>query len=134
MIKEDQDTLGLNSGTIPLSSFEYIRFLATISAEYSNPKVKQMKEKYEAEVAQLSAPVDDPVYIDLAGKFTGAILFDFETRASWKLYRVSAIQFIRSYSSHRASYWKATCELVYRDAESRHYLVPADQRVEDSKI
>jgi hypothetical protein len=55
--------------------FEYIRFLSTISAEYSNPKkVKQMKEKYEAEVAQLSAPVDDPVYIDLAGKFMGAIL------------------------------------------------------------
>jgi hypothetical protein len=48
MIKEDQDTLGLNSGTIPLRSFEYIRFLPTISAEYSNPKMKQIKEKYEA--------------------------------------------------------------------------------------
>jgi hypothetical protein len=40
MINEDQDTLGLNAVAIPTSSFEYIRFLPTISAEFSNPKGK----------------------------------------------------------------------------------------------
>ena len=38
MITEDQDTLGLNAVEIPSSSFEYIRFLPTISKEFSNPK------------------------------------------------------------------------------------------------
>ncbi len=40
MIKEDQDSLGLNAVAIPTSSFEYIRFLPTISAQFSNPKGK----------------------------------------------------------------------------------------------
>jgi hypothetical protein len=65
--------------------------------------VKELKEQFEAEIADLAAPVDDPVYADLAGKFMGAILYDYETRATWKLYRVTAIQFTRSYTCHRPS-------------------------------
>jgi hypothetical protein len=38
MIVEDQDTLGLNSLSLPSSAFEYIRFLPTISYQYANPK------------------------------------------------------------------------------------------------
>jgi hypothetical protein len=57
------------------------------------PTVKAMKAQFEAEVAELAAPVDDPVYVELAGKYMGAVLYDFETRATWKLYRVTAIQF-----------------------------------------
>ncbi len=38
MIVEDQDVLGPNSFIVPAGSFEYIRFLPTISAEYANPK------------------------------------------------------------------------------------------------
>jgi hypothetical protein len=38
MIVEDQDTLGLNDFPLPSSTFEYIRFLPTISAEFANPK------------------------------------------------------------------------------------------------
>jgi hypothetical protein len=93
-----------------------------------------MKDKFEAEIAELSAPIDDPVYVDLAGKYMGAILYDYETRASWKLYRITSIQFIRSYALQRLSCWEATCEPVYRDAETGHFLVPADQRVANSKI
>jgi hypothetical protein len=44
-----------------------------------------MKDKFEAEIAELSAPVDDPVFVELTGKYMGAILYDNETRASWKL-------------------------------------------------
>jgi hypothetical protein len=64
----------------------------------------------------------------------GSILYDNETRASWKLYRVSSIQFIRSYAVQRHSCLEATCEPVYRDAETDHFIVPADQRVSDSKV
>jgi hypothetical protein len=38
MIVEDQDTLGLNDFSLPSSSFEYIRFLPTISTVFANPK------------------------------------------------------------------------------------------------
>ena len=96
--------------------------------------VKAMKEQFEAEIAELAAPVDDPVYVDLAGKYMGAILYDYETRATWKLYRVTAIQFARSYARHRPSCWEATCEPVYRDAETGQFLVPADQRISGSTV
>ena len=38
MIVEDQDTLGLNDFALPSSTFEYIRYLPTISADFANPK------------------------------------------------------------------------------------------------
>jgi hypothetical protein len=41
-----------------------------------------MKDQFEAEVAERAAPVDDPVYVELAGLYLGAILYDYETRAS----------------------------------------------------
>ncbi len=47
---------------------------------------------------------------------------------------MSAIQFIRSYSSHRSSCWEATCEPVYRNAETGQFLVPAEKHAPDSKI
>ena len=134
MILEDQDSIGINSWALPCTNTEYLRFLPTISKEFANPKVKAMKEKFEAEVSDLATPIDDPVYVHLSGKYLGAILYDYETRASWKLYRVSAIQFIRSYSTTRASCWEATCEPVYRNAENGQFLVPAEEHVPDSKV
>ena len=41
-----------------------------------------MKADFEGEIGDLSAPVDDPVFLELNAKFMGAILYDFETRAS----------------------------------------------------
>jgi hypothetical protein len=38
MIVEDQDTLGFNDFPLPNSSFEYIRFLPTISTAFANPQ------------------------------------------------------------------------------------------------
>jgi hypothetical protein len=38
MIVEDQDTLGVNDFALPSSTFEYIRYLPTISADFANPK------------------------------------------------------------------------------------------------
>jgi hypothetical protein len=110
MIQEDQDTLGINSRPIHTSNHEFLLFLPSISKAYSNPKVQEMKDKFEGQISALATPIDDPVYVQLAGQYMGAILYDLETRASWKLYRVSAIQFIRSYSSHRSSCWEATCD------------------------
>ena len=134
MILEDQDSLGINSLPLPSNNYEYLRFLPTISSKFANPIVKEMKAKFEAEISELATPIDDPVYVELCAKYLGAILYDFETRASWKLYRVTAIQFIRSYSSLRASCWEATCEPVYRNAENGQFLVPAEEHVPDSKV
>jgi hypothetical protein len=118
----------------PSPKTSYIFLLLThLSLPYTST-VKSLKDKFEAEVAELSAPVDDPVYLALHSQFIGAILYDFETRASWKLYRVLGIQFIRSYASHRPSCWEATCEPVYRDTATGLFHVPSDQRVADSTV
>ena len=47
---------------------------------------------------------------------------------------MSAIQFVRSYESNRLSCWEATSEPVYRDTSTGLFYVPADQRVDDSKV
>ncbi len=82
MILEDQDSIGITSWALPCKNTEHLRFLPTISTEFANPKVKAMKEKFEAEFSDLATPIDDPVYINLSGKYLGAILYDYETRAS----------------------------------------------------
>ena len=40
--------------------------------------VKTLKDNFEAEIAEQSAPVDDPVYVALHSQFMGAILYDFD--------------------------------------------------------
>jgi hypothetical protein len=83
MIQEDQDTLGINSWPIHTSNHEFLRFLPSISkALFSNPKVQEMKDKFVGQISALATPIDDPVYVQLAGKYLGAILYDFKTRAS----------------------------------------------------
>ena len=57
-----------------------------------------------------------------------------ETRASHKLFRISAIQFVRSYYKSRHTCWEATCEPVFYCTASGAYLVPQEQRVEGSTV
>ena len=85
-------------------------------------------------MADIAAPTDDPVYIELHGQYIGQILYDFETCASTKLFRVSAIQFVRSYTAGRCSCWEATCEPVVRDPVTGHFVVPHTVKVPDSNI
>jgi hypothetical protein len=61
-------------------------------------------------------------------------LYDFETRATAKLFRVVSIQFVRSYTSTRFSCWEATCEPVLRDPASGHFRVPKDVQVPGSNV
>ena len=70
----------------------------------------------------------------LQGQYIGHILYDFETRASTKLFRVSAIQFVRSYTASRPSCWEATCEPVVRDPVTGHFVVPQSVKVPDSNV
>jgi hypothetical protein len=79
-------------------------------------------------------PKDDPMYLPLQDKYVGQILFDNDTRASQKLFRIVAIQFVRSYSSTRLSFWEATCEPVFHDSRSGQFIVPADKKVEGSSV
>jgi hypothetical protein len=49
------------------------------------------------------------------------------TRASQKLFRIVAIQFVRSYCSTRLSCWEATCEPVFHDGASGQFMVPLEK-------
>jgi hypothetical protein len=108
--------------------------LALISLEYTNPKALVWKAEFSATIAQLAMPKDDPMYLPLQEKYVGQILFDNDTRASQKLFRIVAIQFVRSYSSTRLSCWEATCEPVFHDSRSDQFIVPADKKVEGSSV
>ena len=84
----------------------FIRVLPTLSIEYYNPKAAHLKAEFAQQIAALSTPTDDPVYMELHSKYVSQLLFDYETRASSKLFRVAAIrvaaiQFVRSYTASR---------------------------------
>jgi hypothetical protein len=133
MIKEDEEIPGANSNGLNFTS-DYIRVLPSLSEAFINPVASALKAEFAKHVADIAAPQDDPVYIKLHGEFIGAILYDFETRASTKLFRVSAIQFVRSYTAGRYSCWEATCEPVVRDPMTGNFVVPHEVQVPDSNV
>jgi hypothetical protein len=132
MIAEDSHSLGINNTTA--FSHDYIRVLPTIAPGFTNPKSLAYKSEFASSVAELAQPQDDPVYVELYEKYIGAILYDNETRASHKLFRVASIQFVRSFSLNRHTCWEATCEPVFFCTGSGTYLVPQDKKVEGSNV
>jgi hypothetical protein len=50
-----------------------------------------LKAEFSKHIAEQAAPEDDPMYVKLHGQYIGHILYDFETRANAKLFRVIAI-------------------------------------------
>jgi hypothetical protein len=134
MLHEDGDTLGVNNSIDRTCSQEYIRALPSICLEYTNPKSLVWKQEFSEQIATLASPKDDPMFFELQEKYVGKILYDNDTRASQKLFRIVAIQFVRSYSSARCSCWEATCEPVYHESSSGQYIVPVDKKVEGSNV
>ena len=134
MLKEDADTLGVNNTSGSSTGQDYIRALTTISLEHTNPKALAWKAEFSATIAQLATPKDDPIFLPLQEKYVGQILFDNDTRATQKLFRIVAIQFVRSYSSSRLSCWEATCEPVFYDSRSKQFIVPVNKKVEGSSV
>lgn len=133
MITEDGDTLG-HDIIRPQFTENFIRVLPALSVEYTNPLASDLKAEFSKHIADQAAPEDDPMYVKLHGQYIGHILYDFETRANAKLFRVIAIQFVRSVTSTRASCWEATCEPVYRDPATGHFLVPNAVQVPGSNV
>ena len=117
-----------------LSREQFIRVLPILSLEFYNPKAENLKAEFAEQISALATPIDDPVYVVLHAKYVNQILYDFETRASSKLFRVAAIQFVRSYSSSRFSCWEATCEPVFRDAANGNFHVPSEVQVPGSQV
>ena len=130
MISEDQDITGVNNASTRNPSSEYIRKMSSIASNFTNPKSVSLKAEFSKQIGDLASPQDDPVYLELYGKFHDTILYDNETRASQKLFRVRAVQFVQSYTSTRLSCWEATCEPIYRDAAT----VPHALMVEGSSV
>ncbi len=106
MIEEDGDLLA-NDHYMPKFTEHYIRVLPSLTIDYTNPVASELQNEFAKHIADIAAPEDDPVFVDLHGKYIGKILYDFETRANAKLFRVTAIQFVRSFTSARHSCWEA---------------------------
>ena len=134
MIKEDGQALGINDQNISNACQDYIRVLPSIAIEYTNPKALAYKVDFGKTIADLAQPQDDTMYLELHTKYVGAILYDNETRASHKLFRVSAIQFVRSFSKTRHTCWEATCEPVFYCTATGLFLVPQDKKVAGSTV
>jgi hypothetical protein len=134
MITEDQEINGVNDSQSSSKGVDYIRVLPSISLAYTNPKALALKRDFSNEICDLAAPIDDPVYLELVKKYNGAILYDNETRASQKLFRIVAVQYVQSYTAGRASCWEATCEPVFRDSAMGKFMVPQNLMVEGSSI
>ena len=134
MITEDQDVVGVNNSRTSSASAQFIRALPSISLHYTNPKAVALKAEFTKEISVLATPKDDPVYIELLTKYGGAILYDNETRASQKLFRVVAIQYVQSYTAGRYSCWEATCEPIFRDSATGKFVVPDELMVEGSNV
>jgi hypothetical protein len=125
--------MGVNENSSTCKA-EFIRVLPTLSLDFYNPRSAQLKAEFSQEIAALATPTDDPVYVELHAKYFQKILYDFETRATAKLFRVVSIQFVRSYTSSRSSCWEATCEPVYRDPVTGVCHVPAEIQVPGSHV
>ena len=130
---EDNFTLGVNENCTSFKQ-DYIRVLPSIAPDFTNPKAIALKRDFSNIVAELAQPQDDPMYVLLHTKYCGLILFDNETRASHKLFRISAIQFVRSYSKSRHTCWEATCEPVFFCTATGAFVVPVENRVEGSSV
>jgi hypothetical protein len=101
--------------------------------DYTNPKATAFKNEFAKLIGEQATPTDDPTCLELQ-TYCGSIFYDNETRASQKLYRVVAIQFVRSFNSNRPSCWKATCKPIYRDSETGIFLVPQEHKVDGSDV
>ncbi len=134
MIGEDADVVGLDNSRTNNCPAEYIRLLPSISSSSTNPKAVALKAELTQHICILATPKDDPVYLQLRDKYVGCVLYDNETRASHKLFRVVAIQYVQSYTAGRLSCWEATCEPIYRDAATGKFVVPHELLVEGSGV
>jgi hypothetical protein len=134
MVHEDSLTCGINEASSTSTTQEFIRRLPSIADDFTNPKATAYKMEFTKIIANLATPMDDPILIELQQKYCGAILYDNETRATQKLFRIAAIQFVRSFSSNRHSCWEATCEPVYRDSSSGLFVVPQEHKVAGSSV
>jgi hypothetical protein len=105
MMIEDEEIGGVNDSRNTATSADCIRQLPSISKNYTNVKALSLKAEFSKEVCDLATPKDDPVYLELVAKYIGAVLYDNETRASQKLYRIVAVQYVQSYTIGRASCW-----------------------------
>jgi hypothetical protein len=128
MIDEGGDFLAMEHYT-PKFTENYIRVLPSLTSDYTNPVASDLKNEFAKHIVDIAAPEDDPVYVELQGKYVGKILYDFETRANTKLFRVTAIQFVRSFTASRNSCWEATCEPVVRNPATGQFHVPSHLQV-----
>ena len=75
MIKEDEAMID-NPNTMPHFTEHYIRVLPTLSSDFTNPVASELKAEFAKHIAEIAAPQDDPVYVELQGEYVGQILYE----------------------------------------------------------
>ena len=73
----------------------------------------------------LATQTDDDILIVLEAKYKDNILYDYETRARQKLFRVVAVQYVKSNAKQFLSCWEATCEPVIRRSDGSFHVPTA---------
>ena len=67
MIEADGDVLA-NAHYTPKFTDNYIRVLPSLTTDYTNPVASELKNEFAKHIADIAAPDDDPVFVDLQGK------------------------------------------------------------------
>ena len=72
------------------------RCVPTISQQWVCERATLYKLQLLQKANTLATQSDDDVLIELEAKYKGNILYDYETRARQKLFRVVAVQYVKS--------------------------------------
>ncbi len=75
MVRED-DELPATNNTLPNFTENFIRMLPSLLEAFINLVASDLKAEFAKHIADIAAPQDDPVYIQLHGQYIGEILYD----------------------------------------------------------
>lgn len=122
MVKHDA---GRSEDAAPglLDTAEVVRSLPEISSRFTSKYAASVKKEHKDKLLENAAPVDDPLLLELLGKYKGKVFWEFDVRPK-NTYKVLDVQY-DSKGAAGTPYWEATCAIVKYSPESSTWeLVP----------
>ena len=119
------DQFGVNAYEIKSGKGKFVREIPTISQQWVCERATLYKLQLLQKANTLATQTDDDILIELEAKYKGNILYDYETRARQKLFRVVAVQYVKSNAKQVLSCWEATCEPVIRRSDGSFHVPTA---------
>jgi hypothetical protein len=74
MVREYEELPGTNNA-LPNLTENFIRVLPSLSEAFTNPVASELKAEFAKHIADIAAPQDDPIYIQLHDLYIGKILY-----------------------------------------------------------